>query len=423
MTAGSRTLHAGKNYLPDSVALLFTESELTVKVAPGSGDDESSEAGPPSRDVFLYTCTVRSIRARLALQGFDSERVHAVALAYLEDVLTDPELEYRFSETERSWHPSAESLLDAAVAWTGQQYWPGITADPVSTHLEDVWQDLVECFDDPRFAIALLVRGSRMNTTVKLDLSDCLMGGWLQSNECPHLTARARLASRVGSSGAVIVVTEGSTDAALLSRALHLADPAIAHQFEFLDFGSTSAPGGTDQVVKLTRSLAAAGVINRVVAVLDNDAAGNHAAQTLRRSHLPGHFSVAVLPNVTYATRYPTIGPEGSSEANANGRAVTIEMMFGEAILRTAGNGNLPPVRWGGPVGSAGVYQGRIDFKRQVQAAVTAALDGEDSIDDIESGLAEGCRVLSRLLIEAATSIRPMMTSEFSLFRERIRQR
>lgn len=420
LTAGHRTLYAGKNYIPDAVALLFTESELTVKIEPDDDDDGSDadevdvDARPRVDDVFLYVSTVQRIRARLALQGFNSDRVYTAALSYLEDEMSDPEQAFRFSEQERLWFPTAKSLLGAVTRWAAELYLRPFDRDAQYRYLESVWEDLVESFDDPRFAIALLLRGSRATTTVKLDLSGCVMGGWLDPDDHPHVTARARLASRVGSSGPVIVVTEGSTDAKFLSRALHLADPAVAHQFEFLDFGSTSAAGGVDQVVKLTRALAAAGVVNRVVAILDNDAAGNQAALTLQRSKLPAHFSVRVLPNVPYAAAYPTIGPEGASKANVNGHAVTIEMMFGETILRTASNGNLPPVRWGGRVSSADIYQGGIEFKSQVQQALSAALGDESTLDTLAPDLAEGCRRLSRLLIEAATNIRPMMASEFS---------
>ena len=146
-------------------------------------------------------------------------------------------------------------------------------------------------------------------------------------------------------------------------------------------------------------------------------------AGTLRRSSLPSHFSVRVLPDVKYAKNYPAIGPDGVSVADVNGRAVTIEMMFGEAVLRHAGKGNLPPVRWGGPVGSSGVYQGAIEFKRQAQDAVSVALDLGDSLDKLDPGVAEGCRSLTSLLIDAASNISPMMTSEFSpLLLERVRQ-
>ena len=58
-------------------------------------------------------------------------------------------------------------------------------------------------------------------------------------------------------------------------------DVLATHLFEFLDFAEYRAPGGTDRVVSLTKGMATAGVMNRIVAVLDNDTAGRVAADQL----------------------------------------------------------------------------------------------------------------------------------------------
>lgn len=244
LTAGRRTLSAGKNYLRDSIALLFTDSELTVKIDPSTSDAEDDADRNQVADVFQYTSTVRRVRSRLAMQGFGQARTYEAALGYLRDVLSDPEEAYRFSEKESSRYDTPVDLLDTVVDWAAKHYWSSVANDAASKYLDEVWRDLIECFDDPRFAISLLIRGARANTAVKLDLSDCVMGGWLEPDERPHLTASARLSSRVSSSGPVIVITEGRTDALFMRRALGLADPGVAHQFTFLDFESTAAPGG-----------------------------------------------------------------------------------------------------------------------------------------------------------------------------------
>lgn len=59
LTAGRRTLSAGKNYLRDSIALLFTDSELTVKIDPSTSDAEDDADRNQVADVFQYTSTVR----------------------------------------------------------------------------------------------------------------------------------------------------------------------------------------------------------------------------------------------------------------------------------------------------------------------------------------------------------------------------
>lgn len=410
MDAGRKRLYWGKNYLPDPVALLFTDADLTVLASPTRNDDTDDSYTP---EVFLYRSDVGSVRARLELQGFTSAAAFDIALSYLEGLRADSE-EYAAYPQAASTYDSERNLLVALITWaqsSGRRTWPPTDTD---RHLESVWEDLIECYDDPRFAIALLLHGTRANTSVRVDLSGCLTGGWLEPDERPHVMAASRLSSRTGSSGPIMVLTEGSTDAQFLSRALRLAAPAVAHQFTFLDFASTSSPGGVDQVERLTRSLAAAGIVNRVVAILDNDAVGNESKRRLDRLGLPSHFAVRVLPDVALARRYPTIGPNGAHEADVNGRAVTIEMSFGADPLIAGGNGQLPPVRWGGPVGKQQAYQGAIYYKAQVQSAIRTALDSVNSIADLVPGIAAACIALSRMLVEAASPALPLMASEYS---------
>lgn len=418
MEAGRRQLFWGKNHIPDAVALLFTDADLTVRVSSTRGD-EAEEIFVP--EVFVYRSDVCNIKARLELQGFTPISAFDIALRYLETVRSDPEERSYYTEQESTYQSTTE-LLRTLIDWAQSQGREPTARTAVERHLETVWGDLVECYDDPRFIIALLLHGTRANTSITVDLSGCLMGGWLEPDERPHIAAHRRMTSRIGSSGSVIVVTEGSADAHLLSRALQLAARAVAHQFKFMDFNSTSAQGGVDQVERLTKSLAAAGVANRVVAILDNDTAGNQGKSRLDQLGLPPHFAVRVLPDVALARNYPTVGPEGPSHANVNGRAVTIEMSFGTDVLLAGGNGQLPPVRWGGTMGNTQMYQGGIDYKSQIQSAIRATLDSAAVITDLPAATASACKALSQMLLEAATTSRPLITSEYSpLLLERAR--
>lgn len=407
-----RQLYWGKNYVPDQVALLFTDSDLEVQIASDSGANEEID-DTSTRDVFVYRSTVGTLRARLRLQGFDVERAFAMGVAYLNAEQNDDEYRPHWMSGAPTYG-SLQELLQAAIRWASRQDLPSSLVGPTNDDLRTVWQDVTEAFDDPRFAIALQLRGLRGNTSVALDLSWLLMGGWLAPSDRPHAAARARLTSRVNSAGSIIVVTEGRSDAKLLSLALHLAAPGVATQFTFLDFEAARTPGGTDHVVRLMTSLAAAGVVNRVVAVLDNDAAGNHALQQLRRVPLPQHFFVTVLPQLPHARRYPTVGPDGPSNSDVNGRAVAVEMLFGPAILSTGGNGALPPVRWSAPIGKPPVYQGALEYKGPVQAAIIAALEDAGSLTDLHPEIAQGCQLVAKMLLAGSDTIEPPMSTEFS---------
>lgn len=193
-----------------------------------------------------------------------------------------------------------------------------------------------------------------------------------------HETAQRRLASEVAASGPIIVVTEGSTDALFLRRSLELAHPIIAPFFRFLDFENYSAPGGTDKVVSLSRGLAAGGVMNRVLVVVDNDTAGRQAEQIIIASQLPSRMQVVRLPDISYARRYPTIGPTGPVLADVNGRAVSIELMFGESVSTEAHGGDKPRIRWTGYNATLDDYQGEIETKRNIQQLLRRYLSCTD---------------------------------------------
>lgn len=264
-----------------------------------------------------------------------------------------------------------------------------------------------------RFELALKLRRARNATAMVLDMTDLLLGGYLEIDELPHRTARQRYSQEVVSSGPVIVVTEGRTDARWLRTALGLAAPELEGAFSFLDFEGTSAPGGVDRIVSLTRGMAAAGVMNRVIAVLDNDAAGRAAKLQLRRSGLPGHITIVRLPDIDYARSYPTLGPQGDHPADINGHAVTIEFMFGPTLLSSTSGAGPIPVRWGGYNASVQAYQGSIDEKAVVGARIDHAL-AVGAIDALDPLAAAGCRRMVTMLVQGAAAASPSMASQHS---------
>lgn len=422
LSLGRRTLMWGKRYVPDQLLLVFNDEDMFVDRTRAESfmDDGDSvdfpEVGGPTGNLFSYGSTVHAIRSRLGIQGFGQGRVVEHAVRYL-----DSEREDLDRYVPESWKPfeekfaRSEQLLDALLAWErdalrGRRM---NAFDSEDGFLESQWEDLVEAFDDPRFELALKIRRARSTTSLVLDMTDLLLGGYLEIDELPHRTARQRYSQEVVSSGPVIVVTEGRTDARWLRTALRRAAPELAGAFSFLDFEGTSAPGGVDRVVSLTRGMAAAGVMNRVIAVLDNDAAGRAAELQLRRSGLPGHMAVVRLPDVEYARSYPTLGPQGHHPFDINGHAVTIEFMFGPNLLVSTSGTGPTPVRWGGYNASVQAYQGSIEEKTQVGARIDHAL-AVGAIDELDSLVADGCRRLVTMLIRGAAAASPSMASQHS---------
>lgn len=153
-------------------------------------------------------------------------------------------------------------------------------------YFEFQWELLVEEIDDPRFELLLLLARTRDRTTVTLDLSDLLDGGWLVGHD-PHRAAKIRLAKRLPPAVLSSLSPRAKADARILKNTLRLVEPDFQDLVYLPRFEGTSAPGGADRNGQSHRGMAAAQVMNRVVAVLDDDTAGLEGAATLASSSLP----------------------------------------------------------------------------------------------------------------------------------------
>jgi len=412
----------GKSYVSDELMLAFTDADRYFDRAKHaeyeafvSQLDDGAEQPFDDRqrswheDLVGYATTVKTLRARLKLQGFSGEWVRFLATALIHDRhFLEPEDEFdpELRTPVPDGYPDAASVIARLVTRRGLAAGsgPGFGAeDPDFDFLHGQWVEIREGFDDPRFALALALTNSRPDTIVRMDLSDLFLGGYLDINDVPNREARARLAASVAADGPVIVIAEGATDARWLRASLEVAVPEVAHLFEFLDFAEFRAPGGTDRVVSLTKGMASAGVMNRIVAVLDNDTAGRIAAQQLEDLDLPARITVVTLPEIDYAIDYPTLGPDGPSRADVNGRAASIELMFGTDLLRQD-DGSLFPVRWVTWMGSGSEYQGALD--KTHKAAVRERLDqrfATAGVRELPRQIREGCDRLASLLLAAAS--------------------
>ncbi|GIG02473.1 HEPN/Toprim-associated domain-containing protein [Catellatospora citrea] len=428
LTAGRVTLSLGKNYLPDELMTLFRESDRYhhQDLLDEYASRESHEYSTKFENMTGYAVSVTTLRSRLSLTGFDPDLVRSEALKFLEyetaesDVPEGDEDEDNQGLLRSKWlvHESLPmpKLLDKVISWAkSTDGWLNHQMHPygsAESFYGSAWESIIECYDDPRFALSLMLRGIRRDAVVKLNLTKLIMGGWMEPDELPSQTAERRLRRQTSSSGRIIVITEGSSDSQLIRKAFELVRPDIVDYFAFLDFSATDAPGGTDRVVSLTRGLAAAGVMNRVISVLDNDCAGRDAERQLLKSSLPETFRVMRLPEVEFARSYPTLGPSGSRDEDVNGRACSIEFMFGSEIMRMA-TGYLPPVRWKSFMPAVGDYQGELVEKRAVQQAIVDGLKDKtlrpEVIDCATALVDKIMRALPVTLGPASTSMSPLI--------------
>ncbi|WP_339131510.1 hypothetical protein WJM95_22285 [Streptomyces sp. f51] len=424
----------GKNELPSRLMTVFQEDDKYLDEtwarqiddanAAGAvdaavtdiddGDDETDEGIDETdediHNLFGYSATVATVLSRLKLMGFSPEgsrRAMASELQELrdwggEDALYDSSPGGEPTRFDVSCEGVVTIGLDAhrkSCGWWGPEREAGLS------RLESLCLDRLELFfeddEDPRILLSALLNDQDLTKTLRLDLSDLLAADYFRSTDQVSTRALEELRESTVNTGPIIVITEGKFDSRVLARALRLVRPDVAGYFNFWDLEAMKAAGGTDRVVANLRSFAAAGVMNRVIGLLDNDSAGRQAERQLASVPLPKHYRYCRLPDLEYGRSYPTLGPSGDGESDINARACSVEFYFGTECLRGV-DGYLVPVRWRGYNEAISDYQGELVNKPYVQSRI------EDALSKAEAGGAAlgeewaPMRQLAERLIEVA---------------------
>ena len=172
----------------------------------------------------------------------------------------------------------------------------------------------------------------------------------------------------------IVVLTEGRTDSEFLTAGLKVLYPHLTDLIRFLDY-EYRPEGGVSALVRMIRAFTAAGIVNRVVAVFDNDTAAADGLRNLDIGRLPDHIRVIRYPPIDLASSYPTLGPptvdspHGSlSLADVNGSAGSVELYLGKDVLARA-DGTLRPVQWKSFIPGMARYQGEVIEKELIHTS------------------------------------------------------
>jgi len=305
---------------------------------------------------YLYAPAAK-VRARLKLQGYTHEKCLALweaekakHVSSLENIVSERDADLR-DEIDRlrdltfeKWHAEMDDLdVQGALKWGG-------------VHLLSFSDEIAE------LALFIDVRSPKAIWT---DLSS-----FYAEDFDPELTLHENLSrepAEIGYSfiepvGNVLILTEGPSDTRILSAAIKAMYPEYSDMFSFVDFREFKIEGGASPLTKMVRTFAGIRMKERVLALFDNDAAGHEQIRLLEKAKLPKNIKAITLPDLPFAKKYPTIGPEGLREMNVNGAACAIEMYLGKSALLDE-KGNLRPVRWTNWSQNAGRYQGALEGK------------------------------------------------------------
>jgi hypothetical protein len=149
-----------------------------------------------------------------------------------------------------------------------------------------------------------------------------------------------------------LIVTEGSSDAAIIKHAFSILKPHVADFFDFVDMEEGYPFSGTGNLFKFVQGLISIAVQNNVIVVFDNDAEGVASFNRCCRLNIPDNMRILKLPDLPEFRDFETIGPNGRHLANINGQGAAIECYLGldgEAC-----------VRWNNYNPSIDAYQGEL---------------------------------------------------------------
>lgn len=196
---------------------------------------------------------------------------------------------------------------------------------------------------------------ANLSRAVTWHFNESVEEGWISQDAITHAIGRVRQ---------FLIVTEGSSDAHILSRAFELLRPEVADFFSFVDMQEGYPFTGTGNLHRFSQGLVAIGIENRVIVLYDNDLEGSLRFRDTSALKLPANMRVIRLPSLAQLTNFRTLGPFDHALADVNGRAAAIECYLDLDYGRGAHEAE-PAVRWTTYNEEAKTYQGRLEFKER----------------------------------------------------------
>lgn len=168
-------------------------------------------------------------------------------------------------------------------------------------------------------------------------------GGYASRNEFVRL---------LDQSNRFLIVTEGSSDAAIIRHAFSILKPHVADFFDYVDMGEGYPFSGTGNLYNFVKGLISIAVQNNVIVVFDNDAEGIVSFNRCRELNVPDNMRILRLPDIPESYKFETVGPNGRHENDINGQGAAIE-----CYLDLDGK---PLIRWNNYVAKIDAYQGEL---------------------------------------------------------------
>lgn len=349
-------------------------------------------------NVVFYSAPASVMKARLDLIGYSLENSKKAYVRYLEGEIS------RYEEWSEKDHGDVfkstlnilrEMNLDRWLSTLKEIHDKGLKHSKynresddgsiLSYMLRENWYGFPGV--DLNVALRLSLEVIPENENFIYDVTDLILSGYFEENDDLVEYAANISSQEYYNNGKSIILTEGKSDTLILSESLKLLYPHLADYFSFMDFDGAKVGGGAGSLANMVKSFSGAGIINKVVAVFDNDTAAHAALIGLRKAKISNNIKIFTLPDIDILNNYPTIGPSGMVNMNVNGLAGSIEPYLGQECLLDS-EGKYYPIQWTGLDAGLQKYQGEITEKEKVQKnfrdKIKRCVEDKSSIDSFD---------------------------------------
>jgi hypothetical protein len=363
----------------DKITALSTSTALPPQVAErwNACDGENEDVVT----VTYYRAPLRAVRDRLELRGYTLAAVRRLFEEWKELERAQRETwawprghasEAALAKIERlrqltadDWISNIKRINTERITWRDRDRYAGtLMGDMLEGINSEGWYGYEG--PDPLIAVRLAIEACPEASELIYDVTELIEAGYFSEDDEIVQRTLEDAANEFAVSGRTVILTEGRSDVWILRDSIGLLYPHLSEYFSFMDFDAFRVGGGAGQLANLVKAFAGAGIVNRVLAVFDNDAASEAVLLGLQEAPLPTNIVLLRLPDFDALTAYPTLGPGGSTTMNINGMAASIELYLGRDVLSDE-CGALTPVQWTGWISGVRKYQGELLRKSDVQ--------------------------------------------------------
>ncbi len=319
-----------------------------------------------------YSRKLSSIKSRLDMLGYSIPRIKEMYEELIkehEDYGYKIKLSYEtFSETIRTLDISVVNTVEPAIEYEENGYDFGEYVRKCVLSLPQIRDKILteyneeeeDAYISPEYDLSTFLENLPVYITLRIlaenpdnadhelqwRFSDVVENGWVK---------REDIVKGLGAQDKVLIVTEGSSDSFVLRKAIDQLYPDIADFFDFVDMDKNYPFTGTGNLYNFCMGLCRINIRNNMMIIFDNDTTGLEKYRKSLALKKPNSLIITKLPDHQDFAKVLTIGPQGESVENINGRAVAIECFLDFNSIPKK-----PCIRWTSYNSNEEQYQGEL---------------------------------------------------------------